>query len=188
MTFAVAKTEPGEKKKPAEGSPVRKAGHARLRLPFDDRRGDAGEWAYDHRIGLAVTVIAYLLIGIAFVGGKVVAGRKSTRSTIVVDLQTLAQLEAERDRLQREVESRSSRIDWGSIRNDVSNENALNEKLADDRGTDASRLNESAEQVERRMRANREAYEKGVAEARAMGEKRGGSDDGSANRQRPRGA
>ncbi|MBQ5754016.1 MAG: energy transducer TonB, partial [Alistipes sp.] len=38
----------------------------RLRLPFDDRKQDAGGWAYDHRIGLSVTLIVYLLIGIAF--------------------------------------------------------------------------------------------------------------------------
>ena len=40
----------------------------KLRLPFDNRREDAGEWAFDHRAGLCVTLIAYLLLAIAFVG------------------------------------------------------------------------------------------------------------------------
>ena len=38
-----------------------------LRLPFDGRREDAGSWAYDHRVGLCVTIIAYLVFGIVFV-------------------------------------------------------------------------------------------------------------------------
>ena len=37
----------------------------KLRLPFDNRREDAGEWAYDHRIGLCITLIAYLVLMIA---------------------------------------------------------------------------------------------------------------------------
>ena len=44
----------GENAGAAEGRPRR----ARLRLPFDNRREDAGEWAYDHRIGLCITLIA----------------------------------------------------------------------------------------------------------------------------------
>ena len=46
----------------------------KLRLPFDNRREDAGEWAFDHRAGLCVTLIAYLLLAIAFVGAKIVVG------------------------------------------------------------------------------------------------------------------
>ena len=38
----------------------------RLKLPFDNRSQDIGTWAYDHRIGLCVTIIIYLLLGIGF--------------------------------------------------------------------------------------------------------------------------
>ena len=147
----------------------------RIRLPFDDRhRTDAGEWAYDHRAGLAIMLIAYLIIGIAFVAGKIAVGTKASNSTIVVDLQTLAQLDEERERLQRELDRRQQELnDWRSIRNLASNENALNEKLQDDRGTKTSQLNESAAEVDRRMRANREEYERGLAEAKALGERKG---------------
>ncbi len=180
-TRPVAESE-SEKKRRAAGTPGGHARKPRLHLPFEDKPVDAGEWAYDHRLGLAVTVIAYLVIGIVFVGGKIVTGRKPTNSTIVVDLQTLAELEAERDRLQREVEQRNRSLDWSSVRNRASNENALNENLEDDRGTDAAKLNESAEDVERRMRANREAYEKGMAEARDIGERREDGDKGGEHR------
>lgn len=144
----------------------------RIRLPFDNRRQDAGEWAYDHRIGLAVTLIAYLLAGIAFVGGKIAVSGKRSNSTITVDLQTLAQLEEERDRLQREAELRQQEMDWRSVRNLSSNENALNERLKDDRGTNTSQINEQAQEVDERMRRNREEYERGLAEAKALGERK----------------
>lgn len=44
---------------------------------------------------------------------------------------------------------RQEEIDWRSIRNQASNENALNEKLRDDRGTNAAALNEAARRPRR---------------------------------------
>jgi len=143
-----------------------------LKLPFDGRRQDAGGWAYDHRAGLSVTIIVYLLIGIAFISSKIVIHGRSSAQGMIIDLQTLEMLETERDRLEREVKRNNANIDWKSIRNLSSNENALNENLKDDRGTNTASLNESADEAERRMRSNREAYERGVAEARAIGENR----------------
>ncbi|MDE6778214.1 MAG: energy transducer TonB [Alistipes sp.] len=150
----------------------------RLRLPFDNRREDAGEWAYDHRIGLCVTIIVYLLLGIAFVGSKITLGARSHTQGIYIDLHTAELLEDERDRLQEEVRRNNSAIDWKSIRNAQSNENALNENLADDRGTRTSELNAQASDVSADMQANREAYERGLAEADALG--RRAADDGTA--------
>lgn len=141
----------------------------RLRLPFDGRKSDAGTWTYDHRAGLCVVVIAYLLLAIVFVSSKIVVGRKPHAQGMLIDLQTLAELEAERDRLEQEVNQRQQDpIDWSSVRNRISNENALNEALPDDRGTPTAELNRSAAEVEERMRANREAFEQGVAEAEAI--------------------
>ncbi len=151
--------------------PVRRP---RLRLPFDNRKEDAGSWAFDHRIGLCVTLIAYLVLMIAFVSSKIVVGRQPHQQGMFIDLQSLTELEQERDRLEQQVkEKQNDPIDWKSIQNQVSNENALNEKLKDDRGTNASALNDAAEQAESRMRANREAYEQGLAEERAIRERRG---------------
>ncbi len=145
----------------------------RLKLPFDNRKQDAGTWTYDHRIGLCVTVIAYLIVMIAFVSSKIVIGRKPQTQGMFIDLTTLAELEKERDRLAEEVKRRQELdpIDWSSIKNQVSNENALNEKLKDDRGTNTAALNDAAEAAAERMRANREAYEQGLAEERALRER-----------------
>ena len=156
----------------------------RLRLPFDNRSEDIGSWAYDHRIGLCVMIILYLLIGIGFFASKIVIGRKVTQQGMFIDLQELAALEQERDRLAEEVRRANQNIDWSKIRNTSSNENALNENLADDRGTNTSSLNEDAQAVEQRMRANREAYEKGLSDAKRAGERQEdeGVEDSSGNK------
>ena len=152
----------------------------KLRLPFDNRREDAGEWAFDHRAGLCVTLIAYLLLAIAFVGAKIVVGGRPAAQGFYIDLQQLEQLAAEKERLEREVRRRQQQepIDWKSIRNDVSNENAkLDESLRDDRGTNTAALNDAADAAQERMRANREAYERGLAEAEAIRRRRERTDE-----------
>lgn len=144
----------------------------RLRLPFENRKEDAGEWAYDHRIGLCVTLIVYLVLAIAFVGAKIVVGGRAVQTTVYIDLNTLADLEEERDRLERQLqekrESRQEEFDWKSVKNVTSNENVLNENLKTDRGSQAAELNADAAAAAERMRANREAYERGLAEADAI--------------------
>ncbi|MGN0007529.1 MAG: energy transducer TonB [Alistipes sp.] len=169
----------GKEKRPA--APRRQP----LRLPFDGRSQDAGGWAYDHRIGLFVTIIAYLLFGIVFMGYKVATTSRSNAGSMVIDLQTLDALQAERDRLEEEVRRNNSRIDWNSIRNLSSNENALNENLRDAKGMNAAEINSSADAVENRMRSNREAYERGLAEADAIrhnGKRNDGNSDEESDR------
>ena len=154
-----------------------------LKLPFDNRSQDIGSWAYDHRVGLCVTIIIYLIIGIGFFASKIVIGRKASQQGMYIDLQELAMLEKERDRLAEEVRRANQNIDWSKIRNTSSNETALNENLADDRGTNTSSLNEDAEAVEQRMRANREAYERGLRDAKRAGERsEDNNDDSSSNK------
>ena len=160
--------------------PPRPPRRPRLRLPFDNRKPDAGTWAYDHRIGLSVTLIVYLVLMIAFVSSRIVIGRKPAELGMEIDLRTLAELEAERNRLQEEVDRKQQEdpIDWRSVRNIASNENTLNEQLKDDRGTNAAALNNAASDAQDRIRANREAYERGLADVDAIGERPTGDDDG----------
>ena len=121
----------------------------RIKLPFDNRREDVGSWTYDHRIGLCVTLIAYLALMIVFVSSKIVVGRRTHQQGMYIDLQTLAEMEQERDRLEREVRERQRQeeIDWRSIRNQASNENALTEKLRDARGKE-----DGAERQDRKVK------------------------------------
>lgn len=144
----------------------------RLRLPFDNRNEDLVGWIYDNRIGLCVTIIVYLVLSIVFVSAKIGTSSRKSNETIYIDLGAVELLEQERDRLMEEVRRNNQNIDWNSIRNISSNENALNENLEDEKGTNTSALNASAEATEREMKANREAYERGLREANAIGENR----------------
>lgn len=154
-------------------------------LPFEPKKQDAGEWAYDHRIGLSMMIAAYLLLGIIFFSSKIVIGSKPHIQGIYVDLQTLEELEAEKERLEREIElKRQSEIDWSEVRNLQSNEAMLNENLKDDRGTQTSELNQAAEDVAARMAANRAAYESGLKEAQAILDAERKSQDKGDNKER----
>lgn len=149
--------------------PVRRR-RKRLDLPFGTDKEDVGEWTYRHRIGLCVTLIAYLLLMICFVSSKIVIGKRNSQQGMYIDLNELAALEDERDRLQEEIRRKmqQEQLDWRQIQNRVSNENATDERLRDDRGTNTAALNEAANEAAERMRANREAYEQGLAEEQAI--------------------
>ncbi len=142
--------------KPAKRRP------ARLRLPFDNRPVDSGEWVFDHRVGLSVTIIIYLLLGIAFLASKIFVGSPSHTQGFIIDLQDEAE-QAEPEKTKPDDGSAES-FDWKSVQNRTSNENALK----DDRGTNMSAVSSSASEAERKMQANREAYERGLREAAAL--------------------
>lgn len=165
--------------------PIRRR-RKRLDLPFGNEREDVGEWTYRHRIGLCVTLIAYLVLMIAFVSSKIVIGKRNHMQGMYIDLQELAALQDERDRLEEEIRRKmqQEQLDWRSIQNQVSNENATDERLKDDRGTNTAALNDAAQEAADRMRANREAYEQGLAEEQAIRADRG--DEGEADKQQDR--
>lgn len=167
----MATTEPQETNG-VEQKPVRRRQQhgARLHLPFENRHKDAGEWAYDHRVGLSVMIICYLVLGIVFVGSKIILNDKPHLQGIYIDLQDLETLAEEKERLEREVEMKQlqANMDWSSVRNLTSNEALLNENLKDDRGTRTEALNASAREIAEGMESNRAAYEAGLAEAEAI--------------------
>lgn len=167
----MATTEPQETNG-VEQKPVRRrqTHGARLHLPFENRHKDVGEWAYDHRVGLSVMIICYLVLGIVFVGSKIILNDKPHLQGIYIDLQDLETLAEEKERLEREVEMKQlqANMDWSSVRNLTSNEALLNENLKDDRDTRTEALNASAREIAEGMESNRAAYEAGLAEAEAI--------------------
>ncbi len=167
----MATTEPQETNGVEQKSVRRRQTHgARLHLPFENRHKDAGEWAYDHRVGLSAMIICYLVLGIVFVGSKIILNDKPHLQGIYIDLQDLETLAEEKERLEREVEMKQlqANMDWSSVRNLTSNEALLNENLKDDRGTRTEALNASAREIAEGMESNRAAYEAGLAEAEAI--------------------
>lgn len=175
MAIQAPEHNPQPQSQPPQGDrPVRRR-RRRLDLPFGNEREDVGEWTYRHRIGLCVTLIAYLVLMIAFMSSKIVVGKRNHTQGMYIDLQELAALQDERDRLQEEIRRKmqQDQLDWRSIQNRTSNENATDERLKDDRGTNTAALNSAAQEAADRMRANREAYEQGLAEERAIQAERG---------------
>ena len=167
----MATTEPQETNGVEQKPVQRRQTHgARLHLPFENRHKDAGEWAYDHRVGLSVMIMCYLVLGIVFVGSKIILNDKPHLQSIYIDLQDLETLAEEKERLEREVEMKQlqANMDWSSVRNLTSNEALLNENLKDDRGTRTEALNASAREIAEGMESNRAAYEAGLAEAEAI--------------------
>ncbi len=167
----MATTEPQETNGVEQKLVRRRQTHgARLHLPFENRHKDAGEWAYDHRVGLSVMIICYLVLGIVFVSSKIILNDKPHLQGIYIDLQDLETLAEEKERLEREVEMKQlqANMDWSSVRNLTSNEALLNENLKDDRGTRTEALNASAREIAEGMESNRAAYEAGLAEAEAI--------------------
>lgn len=163
--------------KPADNKPKR----PRLRLPFDNRREDAGEWVFDHRAGLCITVIVYLVLAIVFVSSRIIIGRQHAMQGMVIDIETLEELAAERDRLAEEVRERQMQdYDLSEVRNLTSNENAdASDYERALRNAAGSELSETGREVQERIAANREAFERGVREAEAIAERReqGGGED-----------
>ncbi len=141
------------------GNDPRPVRRPRLHLPFEKRPTDPGEWAYDHRAGLCALLTACLALAVAFVAGHIVIDTRPHAETLYIDLEALEALEAERDRLERDD------ADWRRIRNLVSNDRAREES---DRGSSGAAQTAEGRALEERMRANRETYERGLAEEQAI--------------------
>ncbi len=170
----------GQQNTPRGRNPRAGQRRPKLPLPFDNRKEDWGVWAYDHRVGLSITLIVYLVVAIAFVSAKIIVGADKVDQTVYIGLNQLMDLEQELERLKEQNRSLTSQeeFDWSKVQNTTSNENALNENLKTDRGNHAAELNAQAQATAERMRANREAYEKGLQEVGEIGK---GGDNGSSD-------
>lgn len=167
----------------------------RIKLPFEQRNFDLFIWSYDHRFGLCVVIIFYLLVAIAFVSARIVIESKRANRELMVELPTLEELQKQRDELQKVVEElqQQREIDWDNIRNELSNEeamdneqmreliesgeafeqfeNLLDETSAEDYLTDMERLRAD-------MAANQLAYHDGLEELeRSIAQRRNQKED-----------
>ncbi len=93
---------------------------------------DAGEWAYDHRHRLVRHPDRLSGVGCRLRRVEDRRGAAVAQTTVYIDLNTLADLEQERDRLERQLQERQVRqqeeFDWKSVKNvSPRGENVLNE-------------------------------------------------------------
>lgn len=138
----------------------------RLNLPFQKRREEPGAWAYDHRAGLCITVIVYLVMAIAFVSSRIVIDRKPASHSFIVDFRDIEELERQKQELEREImrKQAASQTDYSQVENQRSNENA--ERTA--RTNASSAMTEGGARTQSQMDANRRAYEQGLREEQQM--------------------
>lgn len=137
-------------------------------LPFEKRATDPGSWAYEHRVGLMVTVIMYLILGIVFMTSKIIIGSSTAHSEIIIDMQETPPPPPPKPLTPEE--RKAMEQDLQSARNQVSNEDSKTEaKQQNARNTPIPKdMAAKAEAVSERMRASREAYEQGLREEQAM--------------------
>ena len=133
-----------------------------LHLPFENRKVDIAVWCYDHRIGICITLIAYVIFGIVFTVGKISYEDRSATQSMIIDFMEEPKWELTPE--QQNILSQNRNDDFSDVRNAASNDNAeqLNSQLRDDRGTQASQLYEDAGKLDEAMNANRELYEAGL--------------------------
>ncbi len=165
-----------------------------IKLPFEGDKFDIGEWAYAHRIGLSVTLIVYLIIAISFMLFKITLEINPKITAVAIDLQQLAELERKRDELKRSVEilQQMDNTEWQSIQNKISNESASQSEprfeeqsqVQDDRNTNVDKLLADAAEFQRKMAQNRADYESGLAEAKAIKERKQNSDSSEQSNER----
>ena len=79
--------EYGEQPRQYASYPTRDPRRQRIVLPFDPRPVDLGTWTYEHKVGLCVVIIAYLIFGIIFLTTKLVVGvTPPEQNTIYLDM------------------------------------------------------------------------------------------------------
>ena len=142
----------------------------RLRLPFDNRRQDPVNWIYDNRIGLCVTVIAFLVGAIVFVTAKIVTKIQTPSDTIFIEMEfTEVVEEKQKEEKEKPKQQPRTNIDYSTVRNLSSNESAEEEELKEVQNVISDKeLREAAAKAEQGMRDNLAAYEQGLADADAV--------------------
>ncbi len=135
-----------------------------LRLPFEKRETDIGTWCYDHRVGVCITLAAYLILAVALAYGTITLGGFSSESSILIEFPR-EEPKVEMTPEQKRILAQSQQEDYSGVRNATSNDNAeeLDSELKDDRGTNASELYEDAGRLGESLQAGKEMYERGLA-------------------------
>ena len=156
-----------ENKTPERPAPRRD----RLRLPFENKKQDPVNWIYDNRIGLFVTIVAFLVSAIVFVTAKIVTNVTETPDTIYIELDLTQEPEQKKPEEPKEKPKARENIDWSKVRNTSSKEAATEvEKERTVNKINDDELRAAAEAVQKGLNDNMEAYEKGLAEVNAIGQ------------------
>lgn len=141
----------------------------------------AGEWLYEHRLGLCAVLLVYVAAIGAMWSARIYVERKPVEYEIVVDMaeepsiDELERLRRRRDELMKEVEQRQ--FDWSQVKNVSSNESSQNNASSPTPEYDAQ-TKELMDKVAADAAANRSEYERGMQAVGAIGSGGGGNGGG----------
>lgn len=136
-----------------------------LELPFQRKQQDAAEWVYDNRASVMITVIIYLVIAIVFVSSKIMLRKPEVQQALVVEIAEMEKTAAELAAIQA-LQARQDNAGGDNVRNLISDENSTLEKSV--RGNASDDLIDDLNEVEERIRQNREMYEEGIRQNQEM--------------------
>lgn len=141
-------------------------GLPRMRLPFERRKMDFMTWVYLHRAGLSMTIITFLVFGIALVSCHISMRSASVMTALMIDFDEPEKLN---ERPAPDLTQQLNAYDYSNVANRFSNEHAeLNANLRDAAGTNVSQLYEQAGALGDRIRSNAQAYHDGLNQVDAM--------------------
>lgn len=139
----------------------------RIELPFGQhRRKEAGEWVYDHRVTICITVIVYLAIAVALLSAKIILQSRTPEPAVIVDFSDPQQLERLEEELRRAEELNKllneGMADNTPVRNVISNEHAS--ESHDRLSRETREIFERSDEVMRDMDRNSTEYEQMLAD------------------------
>lgn len=136
-----------------------------MRLPFQprQRRGGWATWIYRHRVGLLITVVIYLSLGILFVSYKIVI-LPTPVPTMEVEIAPEVEQQIKEIIEQKKIEQ-MQQADLKSMQNKISDENSeFDATLRDNKSTDAEDIYKDAERLQQELLQGQKDYNKSLNE------------------------
>ncbi len=139
-------------------------------LPFHRQKQEWGEWVFNHRVGICVTVIVYMFFGIVVLTAKIIIQDRSMVGVMMIAVDQLPPEPVEPpEPKETELTREFDNVDYSSVRNLRSNANAREEDGT--RQSNDSRLSDlynQANAISDRLQSTRQNYQAGLDEEEAI--------------------
>ncbi|MDE6861228.1 MAG: TonB family protein [Alistipes sp.] len=149
----------------------RRATPRRRSVSYGTRPLSAGEWLYEHRLGLCAVLLMYAVAMGAMWSARIYVEKRPVEYEVVFDMaeeptvDELERLRRRRDELIKEIEQRQ--FDWSQVKNVSSNEASQNN--ASSMPQYDAQTRELMDKVASDAAANRSEYERGMQAVGAIG-------------------
>ncbi|MFI3259759.1 MAG: cell envelope integrity protein TolA [Rikenellaceae bacterium] len=147
-----------------------------IHLPFEHKEVDPLVWLYDHRIGVFATLGSYFFIFLMFITVKISTTTSTIFEGLMIDLAMIEELEQIKEELEEEIIEKLEELEPSEMEEDFWDEDILNEISNEGVEEDLESIEQTQQlldqlaEAERKMEANRAAYERGMAEILSLRE------------------